>query len=127
MSFTNLVKDLRIARKLTLRQFCAEAGVDPSNWSKVERGLNPPPGDAPTLKAIAGVLGLTGEARQQFFDQAALARSELPADIASDERVLAALPAFFRAVRGSELDETKLREFIADVRALHSPDRKPRK
>ena len=127
MSFANLAKDLRIARELTLRQFCAEAGIDPSNWSKVERGVNPPPGDEPTLKSIAGVLGLNGEARQQFFDQAALARSELPADIASDERVLAALPAFFRAVRGGELDEAKLREFVADVRALHSPDRRTRK
>lgn len=124
MNFADLVKDLRIARELTLRQFCAEAGVDPSNWSKVERGVNPPPGDEPTLKGIAGVLKLTGEARQQFFDQAALARSELPPDIASDERVLAALPAFFRAVRGGELDETTLREFVADVRALHSPSRK---
>ncbi|MBI4624739.1 MAG: helix-turn-helix transcriptional regulator [Verrucomicrobia bacterium] len=127
MTFAELVKDLRIARELTLRQFSVEVGVDPSNWSKVERGVNPPPGDEPTLKAIAGVLGLTGEARQEFFDQAALARSELPADIASDERVLAALPAFFRAVRGGELDEAKLREFVADVRALHSPDRKTRK
>lgn len=126
MNFADLVKDLRIARELTLRQFCAEAGVDPSNWSKVERGVNPPPGDEPTLKAIASVLKLTGEARQQFFDQAALARSELPADIASDERVLAALPAFFRAVRGGELDEAKLREFVADVRAIHSADRKQR-
>lgn len=127
MNFAELVKDLRIARELTLRQFCAEAGVDPSNWSKVERDVNPPSGDELTLKAIAGALGLAGEARQKFFDQAALARSELPADIASDERVLAVLPAFFRAVRGGELDEAKLREFVADVRALHSSDRKTRK
>jgi transcriptional regulator with XRE-family HTH domain len=127
MNFGELAKDLRIAKHLTLRQFCAKAGVDPSNWSKVERGVNPPPGDEPTLKTIANVLGLMGEPRQRFFDQAALARSELPADIASDERVLAALPAFFRAVRGGEFDEGKLRQFVADVRALHSPNGKARR
>ncbi|MDD2764506.1 MAG: helix-turn-helix transcriptional regulator [Opitutaceae bacterium] len=127
MNFGELIKNLRIAKQLTLRQFCAEAGVDPSNWSKVERGVNPPPGDEPTLKTIAGILGLTGEPRQRFFDQAALARSELPADIASDERVLAALPTFFRSVRGAELDEAKLREFVADIRALHSSDVKAHK
>jgi transcriptional regulator with XRE-family HTH domain len=121
------VKDLRIAKELTLREFCAKAGVDPSNWSKVERGLNPPPGDEKTLKGMADLLGLAGEVRQSFFDQTALARSELPPDIASDERVLAALPAFFRAVRGGEFDEAKLREFVADVRVLHSSDAKVRK
>ena len=34
--------------------------------------------------------------------------------MASDERVLAALPAFFCAVRGSELEGDKLKEFIED-------------
>ncbi len=126
-NFGELVKDLRIAKELTLREFCAQAGVDPSNWSKVERGLNPPPGDGKTLKGMADLLGLAREVRQNFFDQAALARSELPPDIASDECVLAALPAFFRAVRGGEFDEAKLREFVADVRALHSSDAKVRK
>lgn len=127
MNFGEWVKDLRIAKGLTLREFCAEAGVDPSNWSKVERGLNLPPGDEKTLKELADLLGLTKETRRNFFDQAALARSELPHDIASDERVLAALPAFFRAVRGGEFDEAKLREFVADVRALHSSDARMRK
>lgn len=30
------------------------------------------------------------------------------------------LPAFFRAARGSELDEAALKQFVEDVRALHS-------
>lgn len=38
MTFGNLVKDLRIAQKKTLRQFCLDHGHDPSNWSKLERG-----------------------------------------------------------------------------------------
>ena len=46
--------------------------------------------------------------------------------MASDKRVLAALPAFFRAVRGSELEGDKLKEFIEDIRSLHSPDQASR-
>jgi transcriptional regulator with XRE-family HTH domain len=120
MNFGSLLKDIRIAQGLTLRQCCERLGVDPSNWSKLERGITPAPKDPAILEAWAGSLDLQGEARQQFLDTAALSRRELPADIASDEKVLAALPAFFRAARGSELDDAALKQFVEDVRALHS-------
>jgi len=123
MTFGELIKDARIRKRLTLRQCCADLGVDPSNWSKMERGVTPPPKDISILERWAGFFGLTGEKKQSFFDQAAISRSELPADIASDELVLAALPAFFRAVRGKDLEGKKLREFIEDIRAIHSPDK----
>lgn len=122
MKFGKLIKQLRIAKQLTLRQCCAELGVDPSNWSKMERGVTPPPKDMGLLERWAKFFGVGKEKKQEFLDLAAIARSELPADVASDERVLAALPAFFRAVRGSELEGDKLKEFIEDIRALHSPD-----
>ena len=116
------MKDLRIARRLTLRDFCAEVGVDPSNWSKVERGIIPPPGDEQTQAALAGFFGLKGDARQEFFDLAALARSELPRDLASDEELLAKLPAFFRAARGKDPDGNRLKQFVEQVRKLNNPD-----
>ena len=122
MNFGAQLKDLRIAQGLTLRECSDQLGVDPSNWSKLERGINPAPKNITVLEAWADFFHLTGEAKQTFFDAAALSRHELPADLASDERVLAALPAFFRAARGSELDETSLKQFVADVRALHSSD-----
>jgi len=120
MNFGALLKDIRIVKGLTLRQCCEQLGVDPSNWSKLERGITPAPKDPAILEAWADSLDLSGEARQEFLDTAALSRRELPADIASDEKVLAALPAFFRTVRGSELDEAALKQFVEDVRALHS-------
>ena len=90
----------------------------------MERGVTPPPKDISLLERWAKFFGVVRDKQQEFFDLAAIARSELPADVASDDRVLAALPAFFRAVRGSELDGDKLKEFIEDIRALHSPDQK---
>jgi transcriptional regulator with XRE-family HTH domain len=124
MNFGDQIKDLRIGKGLTLRQCSEQLGVDPSNWSKLERAINPAPKDVALLETWAQFFALKGEAKQAFFDAASLSRSEIPADLASDERVMAALPAFFRAARGAELDETQLRQFVEDVRALHSPDPK---
>jgi len=126
MNFGEQLKDLRIRKDLTLRQCSEQLGVDPSNWSKFERGVNPGPKDITILESWAEFFGLRGAAKQEFFDAAALSRRELPADLASDEKVLAALPAFFRAVRGAELDESQLRQFVEDVRGLHSPEPKAR-
>lgn len=124
MKFGELVKNLRITKRLTLRQFCTEVRMDPSNWSKIERGINPPPGDEDSLTALAEFFKLRGDDRQQFFDLAAVARRELPADIAADEALLEKLPAFFRAIRGRELEGDRLKQFVEEVRKLQTPDRR---
>ena len=54
--FTETIKSLRLERRLTLRDFCERVGLDPSNWSKVERGGNPPPGDVGVLERLAAFL-----------------------------------------------------------------------
>src|SRR6266404_5598618 len=90
MSFGNLVKELRIGQKKTLRQFCLDHGHDPSNWSKVERGVNPPPGDEKTLARWARQLGLEAgtDEWQHFMDLASVARGEIPQDIINDEELV---------------------------------------
>jgi transcriptional regulator with XRE-family HTH domain len=124
MTFGAQLKEYRIRKELTLRRCSDELGVDPSNWSKWERGVNPAPKDIAVLEAWATFFGLEDGEKLAFLDAAALSRRELPADLASDEKVLAALPAFFRAARGAELDDAQLKQFIEDVRSLHSPDRR---
>lgn len=123
MTFGQLMKDLRIRKELTLRRCSAELGIDPSNWSKMERDVTPPPKDEGTIRQWALFFGLSGQAERGFMDLAAIARSEIPADMASDATVIAALPVFFRAVRGQELEGDKLKQFIEDLRAVHSPDK----
>jgi transcriptional regulator with XRE-family HTH domain len=123
MTFGQLVKNLRIEKNMTLRHFCSELELDPSNWSKIERGVSPAPKDPETIAVWADFFGLSGEARQEFLDHADLSRREIPKDVASDERVLAAMPAFFRAMRGNTLDGERLKEFFENVRAVHSPDK----
>lgn len=126
MNFGELIKELRIAKQLTLRQCCVELGVDPSNWSKMERSVTPPPKATGPLERWARFFGVTGEKKQEFLDLASIARQEIPADVASDEKVIAALPAFFRAVRGRELEGERLKQFIEDLREAHSPNSDPR-
>ncbi len=122
MNFGTLIKDLRIGKELTLRQCSADLDIDPSNWSKIERNITPPPKDSAVLERWVSFFGLTGDKKSEFLDLAALARNEIPADMASDETVIGALPVFFRAVRGRELSGTRLREFMEDLKRIHSPD-----
>ncbi len=121
--FSDTVKALRLEKRLTLRDFCERAGLDPSNWSKVERGINPPPGDVKTLERLAGFFGLAGAKKLAFMDEAALQRNEIPADVADNVILQKALPAFFRAARGHELTEAELKNLAADIRKLHTRDR----
>ena len=123
--FSTTVKSLRLEKKLTLRDFCEQAGLDASNWSKVERGVNPPPGDVETLERLADFFGLTGATKLSFMDEAALQRREIPADVADNLVLQRALPAFFRAARGHELSEAELKNLANDIRSLNTPD-KPR-
>lgn len=122
MNFGDTLKELRIRKRLTLRDCAAVLQVDPSNWSKLERSITPAPKDIAILESWAEFFGITGEEKSDFFDLAALSRNQIPEDIADDARVMQALPAFFRAVRGKELEGDKLDQFIEDLRKLHSAD-----
>jgi len=127
MSFGELVKNLRIAQRKTLRQFCLEHGLDPSNWSKIERNINPPPRDEGMLEKWARLLGLGPgtEEWRDFMYRADVSRGNIPREIMSDERLLAKLPVFLRTVRGAELSEEQLNNFITKVREAHSPEESP--
>ena len=124
MTFGQLVKDMRIAQGKTLRQFCLKHSIDPSNWSKIERDVNPPPKDEKTLTRWARALGLKPEttAWRDFMDQADIARGQIPREIMSDEKLLQKLPVFFRTVRGAELTEKELDDLIRKIREAYSPD-----
>lgn len=124
MSFGKMVKELRIKQGETLRQFCSENSLDPSNWSKIERDVNPPPQNQETLSNWTSIFGLSkgSEEWQAFMDQAAISRKEIPPDLASDEQLLEKLPAFFRTIRGAEITEESLKEFVETVKELHRPD-----
>ena len=103
---------------MTLRSFCREAEIDPSNWSKIERGVLAPPDDSSFLNRIAALLGLTTLEETELSDLAAIARGHIPADL-KDEEILAKMPAFFRAIRGGKLTDEEFEKIMTRVKTLH--------
>ena len=118
MKFGEFVKNRRIAAGLTLRSFCREIVMDASNWSKIERGVIPPPQDSAFLDKTAKLLGLGEEERVNLADLAAVARGQLPADFQGEE-IQAKLPAFFRAIRGQEYTVEDIGRLVEGVKKLH--------
>ena len=101
--FGQTLKDLRLAKGLSLREVCRLTGYDPSNWSKIERGILPPPSDEQVLKKWADILGMgkNQEAGQKFIDEAKVVQGAVPSDILSQPAVQC-LPAFFRTLRNKK-------------------------
>jgi len=100
--FGEMLKNLRIERGLSLREICRLANHDPSNWSKIERGLIPPASNEKTLMNWAKILGLNKEKTKEFMDEAQVAQGIIPQDILADEEALKLMPAFFRTIRNEK-------------------------
>ena len=118
MNFGAYIKEARISARLTLREFSRRMGLDPSNWSKIERGVTPPPTEDAFFDRLAEVLSLPADSLREVKDLAAVSRGQIPEDLRQEE-ILAKMPAFFRAVRGQEYDEKDLKDLIEGVKKLH--------
>jgi len=117
MRFGELLKEFRIKRGETLREFCLKHGFDPGNMSKVERGLLPPPAHE-KLETIAIGLGLQAGAEDwdRLFDAASVERGQLPAYVLSNEQLLEKLPVFLRTLNNKKLTADKLDELIEKIK-----------
>jgi transcriptional regulator with XRE-family HTH domain len=102
--FGQLLKEFRLARGLSLREFCSIHGFDAGNHSKLERGRFPAPDSDDRVETYARALGLEQGSDQWFalFDAAAAERGRLPSDLLSDEETVEKLPALFRTMRSEQ-------------------------
>lgn len=112
-----MAKQIRVRQRLGLREFCLEHGRDPSNWSKIEREVLPPPRDEDTLRTWAKQLGLKQGSEEwlKFFDYGAVDSGRIPDYVLKDKKLVAQLPIFFRTLssqRPSHEDREKLVELI---------------
>lgn len=116
--FGSYFKELRAKKRLGLRDFCREVEYDPSNWSKIERGLAKPPNNPETLGKWARAVGLKPDTPewQEFLDRAALANGDVPPDLLANEDLVSRLPAFFRTVRGEKPTLEELRAVAEIIR-----------
>lgn len=106
--FGNLLNKLRTENNLSIREVCKLVNYDPSNWSKIERGLISPPSDEKTLKLWAKVFKVNKEKTQEFMDDARIAQGIIPDDILEKSEMLQLMPAFFRTVRNKKPTKEEL-------------------
>ena len=100
--FGDYLRHLRIKRHLTLREFCRNAGLDSSNWSKVERNLLPPPKSKQILSSIGNALKLR-EGSEEWHSIIELAIiGHIPTDLLGSQKIVDKLPVFFRTLRGQK-------------------------
>lgn len=119
--FGEYVKKVRLERDLSLREFCRQLGEDPSNWSKIERGVLLPPQDSAKLKKIAAVLGIAVGSNQwqELTDAASVGAGAIPDYIMQDAEVVRMLPAFFRTVGSVKPNQEEVGELLTALKKAH--------
>lgn len=117
-AFSKLLKTRRQSTGQTMRDFCIKNKLDPGNYSRLERGVFPPPQKEELLAKYAIALGLARGSDEwlEFFDTAAACRGALPLDLIDDDALLEKLPALFRTLRGNQLSPEMLDELIEKIR-----------
>lgn len=116
--FGDFIKNQRLDRDIGLREFCRRLSIDASNWSKVERGVLPPPQDEDKLRQIADVIGINTESQLfiEMKDKAAIDSGIIPKDLLSDQEILNSLPMFFRTIRSEKPTPEELEKLIEKIR-----------
>jgi transcriptional regulator with XRE-family HTH domain len=117
-AFGKLLKQLRMAKGITLREFCKVSRLDPGNYSRLERGLFPPPQKEELLEKYATALDLKRGSAEwlEFFDLAVVARGEIPKDLMSNDEVVGKLPVLFRTLKGSQITPEMLDALVEKIR-----------
>ena len=121
-TFGSYFKELRTSRGWSLRRFCEANGYDPGNVSRLERGVFPPPESPQKMREYAKALALKEGTEEwiEFFDRAAAARGQLPADLRADEKLVGRLPLLFRTLRGRKVTPENLDQLVEMIRMEQS-------
>lgn len=117
-TFSRFFESLRQRSRLTLREFCKQAGADPANISRMERGVMSPPKSREILERYAAVLGLAegSDDWYLFFDLASVAQGAVPHDLLSDANLAKSLPLFFRTLRGQKPTPEEMQRIAEKLR-----------
>ncbi len=115
--FFEFLKEKRTAMRISLREFCRIADEDPSNYSKIERGIHVPPSDD-VLERYGKALQLSGKELDDFVAFGALSRKDLPVRL-TEEELAGKLPALLRIINGEIPTEEQLKEAAAITREVN--------
>ena len=121
-TFGSYFKELRTRKGWSLRRFCEANGYDPGNVSRLERGVFPPPESPQKMREYAKALALKEGSEEwiEFFDRAAAARGQLPADLQADEKLVGRLPLLCRTLRGRKVTPENVDQLVEMIRREQS-------
>lgn len=118
VAFGEFLKQRRKKIGLTSRKAALEAGMQPSNYCRMESGTLNPPQDRGRLKAIFISLKFEeGSAEAiQFYDLAAKANDAVPLDIAEIISHDEAVPLMLRTIGNRRLSKSEVQGIIELIR-----------
>ena len=118
-AFGELVKQIRSEKRIGLREFCIACDCDPSNWSKIERGILSPPKDKDALSKVASALGVAENSNdwKKLFDYASISAGRIPEYVLQEPELLKKLPIFFRTMTGKKPTRKDLTKLLDILRA----------
>jgi transcriptional regulator with XRE-family HTH domain len=114
-TFGDFIKRRRLEHRLTLRGFSTAVGMDPANYSKLERGLLAPPKQLARFERALGLAPDSPESRE-LRRLADLGRGKIPSGVLNDRELVRKLPALFRTLEGDPVDDTLLADLIETIR-----------
>jgi len=126
VAFGEFLKDSRKRLGLPSRVVALDAGMQPSNYCRMENGGLRPPQDANKLKLLAGALRVSDdkEARIKFYDLAARANNDVPLDLAEIIKRDDAIPLVLRTIDNRQLSKEQVEQLLDLVTGTHGKVRK---
>ena len=116
VAFGGLLKRSRKKSGKTARAAAIEAGMQPSNYCRLEYGTLRPPQTKPKLDRLADAVGIPPEGRAEFYDLAAAATQSMPLDLAEIISTDDAIPLMLRTLGKKRLTKQQVAEIIKLVR-----------
>jgi hypothetical protein len=116
--FGKHLKDLRKASGKAARIVALEAGMQPSNYSRLEYGVINPPKPKSNLDRLARAVGILDSKEQmaRFYDMAAAALKSVPVDLADIISKDDAVPLMLRTIGNKKLTKQEIEEIVSLVR-----------
>jgi hypothetical protein len=123
--FGDFIKSKRVELRMGLREFCVFTGTDPSNWSKVERGIIPAPRDEQShaVLCVALKIQIGSAEHERLVDLANLSQGRLPPEALTEPEIVKQMPIFWRGKDGHRPTAKECRDLFNAIRKLHSVNR----
>ena len=115
--FGEYVRELRLARGVSLRRFAKDCGFQASNYCHVENGtLNPTDAQVQKVAAFFGFEKGSEEYRK-LLDLAAEAKNGVPSDLQELIQNNKLIPALLRSVEDENISSDALKAIIEDLKS----------